>query len=263
MTSGNSCYIRRDALSGSPQAWDGLEHSQAGDYPSLSGHRRMLASTKRLSTNPTRRFVTLAAGSAARSSGRALPPPTPTTLRRPLLIHPYSLRLTSPSPSRFCLPGNAMSLATSTSLPVPIGLQHVNLSVPEGSLALAQEFYGDVLGLQNDPVPHLQKDVLLWYVCAFSVWLCPSLSPAFLVLPSAAAVHRLPTHFAHSVRVPPASRTPTDRPCRLSHVRSQLTPGSASGPARNKSTSHSSATPCLLCTSRADTRASPSPTLKR
>lgn len=44
----------------------------------------------------------------------------------------------------------------------PIGLQHVNLSVPAGSLPLAQEFYGKVLGLANDTVPHLQKDVLLW-----------------------------------------------------------------------------------------------------
>lgn len=45
----------------------------------------------------------------------------------------------------------------------PIGLQHVNLSVPAGTLALAQEFYGTVLGLANDAVPQLQKDVLLWW----------------------------------------------------------------------------------------------------
>ncbi|GMK56333.1 hypothetical protein CspeluHIS016_0301730 [Cutaneotrichosporon spelunceum] len=45
----------------------------------------------------------------------------------------------------------------------PTGLQHVNLSVPAGTLPLAQEFYGTVLGLANDTVPHLQKDVLLWF----------------------------------------------------------------------------------------------------
>ncbi|BEI80883.1 hypothetical protein CcaverHIS002_0200430 [Cutaneotrichosporon cavernicola] len=45
----------------------------------------------------------------------------------------------------------------------PIGLQHVNLSVAAGTLHLAQEFYGTVLGLANDTVPHLQKDVLLWF----------------------------------------------------------------------------------------------------
>jgi hypothetical protein len=35
--------------------------------------------------------------------------------------------------------------------------------VPAGTLPLAQEFYGTVLGLANDAVPHLQKDVLLWF----------------------------------------------------------------------------------------------------
>jgi catechol 2,3-dioxygenase-like lactoylglutathione lyase family enzyme len=45
----------------------------------------------------------------------------------------------------------------------PIGLQHVNLSVPPGTLPLAQAFYGTVLGLANDAVPELQRDVLLWF----------------------------------------------------------------------------------------------------
>ncbi|KAL7422674.1 hypothetical protein Q5752_001965 [Cryptotrichosporon argae] len=45
----------------------------------------------------------------------------------------------------------------------PTALQHVNLPVPAGTLPLAQEFYGAVLGFASDPVPHLQKDVLLWF----------------------------------------------------------------------------------------------------
>ena len=44
----------------------------------------------------------------------------------------------------------------------PIALAHVNLVVPKGTLHLAEEFYTDVIGFHNDPVPQLQKDVLRW-----------------------------------------------------------------------------------------------------
>ena len=43
------------------------------------------------------------------------------------------------------------------------GLAHVNLTVPEGTLDLANEFYANTLGLTPRPVPALQKDTLAWY----------------------------------------------------------------------------------------------------
>lgn len=46
----------------------------------------------------------------------------------------------------------------------PYGIQHINLSVPEGTLPLAEEFYGKVLGFPSDPVPQLQRETLRWYV---------------------------------------------------------------------------------------------------
>ena len=46
----------------------------------------------------------------------------------------------------------------------PVLLQHINLTVPEGTLPLASEFYGEVIGFGVDPVPQLQKHMLLWYV---------------------------------------------------------------------------------------------------
>lgn len=46
----------------------------------------------------------------------------------------------------------------------PISLQHVNLVVDKGSLELAEEFYGEVLGFKSDPVPQLQRDSLRWLV---------------------------------------------------------------------------------------------------
>jgi 4-hydroxyphenylpyruvate dioxygenase-like putative hemolysin len=49
----------------------------------------------------------------------------------------------------------------------PIALQHVNLVVPRGTLHVAKEFYGEVIGFASDPVPQLQKDVLLWYVTCY------------------------------------------------------------------------------------------------
>lgn len=45
----------------------------------------------------------------------------------------------------------------------PYAIQHVNLSVPEGTLPHAEEFYGGVLGFASDPVPSLQRDSLRWF----------------------------------------------------------------------------------------------------
>ncbi|WOO85358.1 uncharacterized protein LOC62_07G008858 [Vanrija pseudolonga] len=45
----------------------------------------------------------------------------------------------------------------------PYAIQHINLSVPEGTLHLAEEFYGEVIGFPSDPVPSLQKDSLRWF----------------------------------------------------------------------------------------------------
>jgi hypothetical protein len=44
----------------------------------------------------------------------------------------------------------------------PYAIQHINLSVPEGTLHLAEEFYGIVIGFPSDPVPQLQRDTLRW-----------------------------------------------------------------------------------------------------
>lgn len=49
------------------------------------------------------------------------------------------------------------------SLKMIVGLAHVNLIVPSGTLEKANEFYGNTLGLTNRPVPHLQKDRLAWF----------------------------------------------------------------------------------------------------
>jgi hypothetical protein len=46
----------------------------------------------------------------------------------------------------------------------PTLLQHINLAVPVGTLNLATQFYGGVIGFGSDPVPHLQRDSLLWQV---------------------------------------------------------------------------------------------------
>ena len=44
------------------------------------------------------------------------------------------------------------------------GLSHVNVTVPEGTLELANDFYGNTIGLTPRPVPHLQRETLAWYV---------------------------------------------------------------------------------------------------
>ena len=57
-------------------------------------------------------------------------------------------------------PSNPLAMASYA----PILLQHVNLPVPDGTLGLATEFYGEVIGFKSDPVPQLQRDSLLWWV---------------------------------------------------------------------------------------------------
>ncbi|KAF2024708.1 hypothetical protein EK21DRAFT_117477 [Setomelanomma holmii] len=44
-----------------------------------------------------------------------------------------------------------------------IGLHHVNIVVPSGTLHLARQFYSDTLGLKSRPVPHLQRETLAWF----------------------------------------------------------------------------------------------------
>ncbi|ETN39247.1 uncharacterized protein HMPREF1541_05470 [Cyphellophora europaea CBS 101466] len=44
-----------------------------------------------------------------------------------------------------------------------VGLAHVNLIVPEGSLELANDFYGKTLGLTPREVPSLQRGTLAWF----------------------------------------------------------------------------------------------------
>jgi len=44
------------------------------------------------------------------------------------------------------------------------GIAHVNLTVPEGTLNLAEEFYAKTLGMERVPVPVLQKETLAWSV---------------------------------------------------------------------------------------------------
>ncbi|KZT59598.1 putative glyoxalase family protein [Calocera cornea HHB12733] len=43
------------------------------------------------------------------------------------------------------------------------GYAHVNLTVPAGTLPIANEFYEGVLNFRVIPVPSLQKDTLAWY----------------------------------------------------------------------------------------------------
>lgn len=42
------------------------------------------------------------------------------------------------------------------------GIAHVNLTVTPGTLAHAEEFYAQTLGLTPAPVPELQKWTILW-----------------------------------------------------------------------------------------------------
>lgn len=44
------------------------------------------------------------------------------------------------------------------------GIAHINLTIPQGTLKQAEEFYGATLGLTFAPVPELQKGTILWYV---------------------------------------------------------------------------------------------------
>ncbi|KAL5379889.1 hypothetical protein DPSP01_008171 [Paraphaeosphaeria sporulosa] len=43
------------------------------------------------------------------------------------------------------------------------GIHHVNLVVPPGTLAQANEFYGGTLGLTPRAVPQLQRETLAWF----------------------------------------------------------------------------------------------------
>jgi hypothetical protein len=43
------------------------------------------------------------------------------------------------------------------------GIAHVNMLVPPGTLAHAEEFYAGTLGFKNRPVPKMQKDSLRWF----------------------------------------------------------------------------------------------------
>ncbi|KAK6581595.1 hypothetical protein PZA11_006286 [Diplocarpon coronariae] len=43
------------------------------------------------------------------------------------------------------------------------GIAHVNLTVPEGTLDLASEFYQGTLGLVQAPVPEMQRGRLAWF----------------------------------------------------------------------------------------------------
>lgn len=49
-----------------------------------------------------------------------------------------------------------------------IGIAHINLVVPAGTLAAAHAFYGDTLGLTATPVPQLQRGRLAWFNVADS-----------------------------------------------------------------------------------------------
>ncbi|CDM27058.1 hypothetical protein DTO013E5_4246 [Penicillium roqueforti] len=43
------------------------------------------------------------------------------------------------------------------------GIAHINLTIPQGTLDQAEEFYGTTLGLTSAPVPELQKGTILWF----------------------------------------------------------------------------------------------------
>lgn len=44
-----------------------------------------------------------------------------------------------------------------------VQIAHINLTVPQGTLHLADDFYAGTLGLTKVPVPQLQRDTLAWY----------------------------------------------------------------------------------------------------
>jgi catechol 2,3-dioxygenase-like lactoylglutathione lyase family enzyme len=44
-----------------------------------------------------------------------------------------------------------------------IGIAHINLIVPKGTLQLADEFYGETLGLKPRAVPSKQQGELAWF----------------------------------------------------------------------------------------------------
>lgn len=84
-------------------------------------------------------------------------------LSTPHAIHPVLLLLLSSMLLRqSSLSHHIIRRSIMTASYTPIAIQHVNLAIPKGTLELAQEFYGDVIGFKNDQVPQLQRDTLLW-----------------------------------------------------------------------------------------------------
>jgi hypothetical protein len=53
-----------------------------------------------------------------------------------------------------------------------VGIAHVNLTVPPGTLEQAAEFYENTLGFTRVPVPVLQKETLAWLVSPLSFLPC-------------------------------------------------------------------------------------------
>lgn len=43
------------------------------------------------------------------------------------------------------------------------GIHHINLTIPPSTFPHATAFYADTLGLHPRPVPHLQRNKLLWF----------------------------------------------------------------------------------------------------
>ena len=56
-----------------------------------------------------------------------------------------------------------MSTNGHTEEPLIVGLHHVNLSIPFGTLDLAKSFYSTALGLTPRPVPLAQVNELAWF----------------------------------------------------------------------------------------------------
>ena len=61
-----------------------------------------------------------------------------------------------------CLPEAVSLQKLSVSAAMITGIAHVNLTVPPGTLDLAEEFYAGTLGFHSVPVPQLQKNSLAW-----------------------------------------------------------------------------------------------------
>jgi hypothetical protein len=107
------------------------------------------------------------------------------------------------------------------------GIAHVNLTVPAGTLPLAQEFYGNTLGFKSVPVPALQRNTLAWYVqlsCAFSPppISTPLIPPGSTSPPAASrSTSRTPPTATSNTPTPPGTPASSSRrPKRCSSCRS-------------------------------------------